>query len=576
MSLTQWVTLVTLIVVVICLVRMSRKASYIFGSASVFLLSIGYIDIEQFIGSYANISVLTLLLILVASSTLERTVYLQKMSQYITEGGRSRAYMKMGLVVASLSSIMNNTAVVASLMRTLSQSRSSVLKNALIPLSYMAIMGGTLTLIGTSTNLIVNGFLEHYGFQGFQFFDFFYVGIVAAGMGLVTILLLRHRFPDARSAQEKVQDYFVEAIVTADSVLIGQSVQAAGLRSLQSFFLVEIIRDSHFISPVHPNETLCPGDRLVFTGIIENLFQLQHIQGLSLLGECGLGNRKNIVEVFVRQSSSMIGKTIKTLDFRANFDAVVVALHHEGQRQRRKIGDIRLHSGDRLILAVGKDFFKQNHLEKHFIILDQQKAPSHLNVFQQRFALFGFLGCIGLAVFQVMSLFQSLLLFILAAVAFKVIDLGEVKRRIAYDLWVIIGSALVISQVVIDVGLHQWIAGPIALWMDAQSTPYVALIIVYLMTLVVTEMMTNNAAAAIVFPIALALSNLLQVSILPFALAIAYAASASFVSPYGYQTNLMVMNSGGYTFRDFAGQGVVVSFVYGTTVLFLIPVFFPF
>jgi di/tricarboxylate transporter len=445
----------------------------------------------------------------------------------------------------------------------------------LMPLSYAAILGGTMTLIGTSTNLIVSSFLEDATGQGLAFFDFLLVGASVTVLGLLVILGSSRLLPQGSSEPMDVNEYVIEVEVSDDSELIGKSIMENRLRDLDDLFLVEIVRGNHLISPVAPQEYIEAGDKLIFSGDIKQVGVLETFDGLSLFAvEEGL-LRKNMMEVIVMPNASIEGKTVKESAFRSVFDAAVVGMRRGGKRLSGKLGNITIQAGDNMMLAVGPDFNERKNLDKNFVVIDDSVGEIKTTPFQNYFITGTLLVVIALASLNILPLIKGMIFLLICMLLMGVVKRSELRRRFPFELWLIIASALTLSQALNNSGLVAILADTLHHNLAAFG-PYAALVGIYLGTLLLTELMTNNAAAALSFPIAFGLAESYGLSHMPFVMAVAYGASASFLTPYGYTTNLMVQNLGGYELRDYFRAGLPLSLVYSAAVIFLIPKIFPF
>lgn len=518
---------------------------------------------------FVNTSLVTLVLLLLVSLVFEKTTLVSMVSNKLFSPSYTKSLLKLSFFTSLFSAFLNNTAVVASMISVVNQNRHHVPSKLLLPLSYAAIFGGTMTLIGTSTNLLVNSFVIENGLLPLKLFDFIYVGLPIAIVGGISLLFIARFLPDIITKKEQ-SDYFIQAKVLSQSKLIGKSVKENGLRNLEYLYLSEIIRQDTIISPVHPNEIIHESDVLLFSGDVKQIKILERFDGLEL-EQKKQTEKECFVEVIVSTESILLNRTLKEANFRSKFNASVVAIKRGDQKLSGKMSEIRLQAGDNLVLAVGDDFENRDNLEKNFYLVNNNlKVKEKLNTTQSVIVLLGFVGVLGLSMFEIVLLIKGLF-FIGLFLALKYVTFSELKRRFPYELLIIIGSALGIATVMIESGLAN--AFSTIIQASIGSNVFTAFIAVYLLTFILTEVVTNNAAAALAFPIAYSTALSFDCSITPFIMAVAYGASASFILPYGYQTNLMVYSIGGYDMKTFMKSGVIISFIYSILVIVLIPLF---
>jgi di/tricarboxylate transporter len=535
----------------------------------------GLIDTPSLLQKATNTGLVTLVLLLLVSIGLEKLAWLSRLSQGLVVPGYRRALLRMSVVTSLFSALVNNTAVVATLANALRENTHHLPSRLLLPLSYAAVLGGTTTLIGTSTNLIVSSFLEDATGTGLAFFDFLPIGLAVTVSGIAVIIVSARLLPRNPRDTVEVAEYLVEAEVVAGSSLIGRSIAENGLRELESLFLVEIVRGDHLISPVAPQEYIAEGDLLIFSGDIDRVNLLERFDGLRTFaaGEGLLSG--NLVQVVLLPGATVEGKTVKDSGFRSLFDAAVVGLRRGGIRLSGKLGSIRLQAGDSLMLAVGGDFYSRSNVNKNFLVVGSRALQASLPALQSNLLGVAMLAVVLLAALNIIPLIKGLAAMLVLMLGLRIVRVGELRRRFPFDIAMIIASALVLSQALVNSGLVALIADALHSQLAGQG-PYVALAGIYLCTLMLTEMMTNNAAAALVFPIAYGVAESFGLSVLPFVMAVAYGASASFMTPYGYTTNLMVQNLGSYRFSDYLRYGFPLSLVYSSVVLFMLPRVFPF
>ncbi|MEM1403102.1 MAG: SLC13 family permease [Pseudomonadota bacterium] len=535
----------------------------------------GLVGTDELLEKATNTGLITLLLLLLVSIGLEKLSWLQSLSRSLVVKGYRRTLLRISLVTSIFSAVVNNTAVVATLANALRENNVHLPSRLLLPLSYAAVLGGTVTLIGTSTNLIVSSFLEDATGTGLAFFDFLPVGALATGAGIVTIVLCSRLLPSHQKEEVAIAEYLVEAEVDESSSLVGKSIADNGLRELDALFLVEIVRGRHLVSPVSPTELIEAGDHLIFSGDIGQVSQLDQFDGLSTFAaDAGL-LQDNLVQVVLLPGSTVEGRTVKDSGFRSLFDAAVVGLRRGGERLSGKLGGITLQAGDRLMLATGPDFYGRRNVDKNFLVVGRRDMRPSLKPWKSNVIGIAMLGVIALAAMGLMPLIKGLAGMLVLMLGLRVVRAGELRRRFPFELGMIIASALILSQALSNTGAVEIIASFLHEHLASQG-PYLALIGIYFATLALTELMTNNAAAALAFPIAYGLAESFGVSVMPFVMVVAFGASASFMTPYGYTTNLMVQNLGNYRFADYLRFGLPVSLVYSATVLLAIPVVFPF
>ena len=575
MTIEQWLMIAVFIATFIGLLKYQQVPERIFSITVLTCLALSFVSVDDILVNAVNPGLVTLLLLVICSFSFERTSILRRLSNSVFNGSKIKSMLRLFIGTAFASALMSNTAVVATLINSVKSNKLINAGKLLLPLSYAAILGGTLTLVGTSTNLIVNSLLLEQGAVGFNFFDFSAIGLVALFFCLLIVVLRARTLPDMAQGELSTQDYLLEAEVANDSKLINKSIEENGLRNLDSLFLVEIVRQGRLISPVTPEETLQAGDKLIFSGDISKVLILQQFDGLTLFAEQDDLLRNNLTEVLIKPDSAIAGKTLKKAGFRARFDAAVVAVRREGCALSGKLGDIVLQSGDFLVLAVGQDFSSRTNLSKNFFILSGHQAVNMLSGWRDHGTIWGFLLAILVSVLTPISLLSCLFIYVAGLIFSGALTVNEIKRRFPLEIWMIVLGALTLASAVENTGLALIIANSIEQLLNGRSA-YLAFVAIFILTLLMTELITNSAAAALTFPIAYNIAIGLGVDPIPFVMAVAFAASGSFISPYGYQTNIMVYNAGNYQLTDFVKFGLPVSIVYSTTVLIMIPLVFPF
>ena len=558
-----------------CLFGTRINPAWLFVSAIGTSYLTGLIDLESMLVNYTNSSLITLVLLILVSIAIEKTTLIQRLAKSLSNGSLVKSVTKLGLSTAFLSSFTNNTAVVASLITAIKDNPNHSPSKLLLPLSYTAILGGTITLIGTSTNLIVNGFAVDAGMAPLGFFDFTLVGLGALSVGLITILVMLKYLPDNGKNSQEVVPFYLEGKVQTGSKLINSTVEENGLRDLKDLFLAEIIRDGNRICAVTPQHIIQQDDILLFVGDIKSVPLLTRFDGLKVVHDKHEKDIEHLVEVVVSQSSKLIGKTVKEARFREQFHAAVIAIRRGHDRLQGGLGQVRLQAGDSLILAPGKSFYDLTNLKREFVYISGLDLQTHLGAKQSNIVLLSFAGVLGLSILGVVPLVKGLLVLLIGLMLCGTIKLSEIKRRFPIELLAVVGSAIGLAKLMIGTGLAGQISDAMFVVLG-DFGPYGAFIAIFLMTVLFTELITNNAAAALSFPVAYSLAIGFNVEPLPFIMAVAFGASASFISPFGYQTNLMVYSAGNYRLKDYVMMGLPLSIIYSITVLTLIPLVFPF
>lgn len=579
-GITPWLVLGSVGLLLALLIHGRLAPVVLFTGWAVGYFLMGLVNQSTFLGGYTNPALVTLLILLLVSLALERSPLVASVSQRVIRGGEQASVWRLSAVTAALSAFLNNTAVVGGLLGAVSRQQRVAPSKLLIPLSYASVLGGVTTLVGTSTNLVVNSLAVQAGLPALGMFQFTAVGVPVALLCLV-VLVGSSRWLPRHGAQAEAeaagQPYFLETQVSADSPLVGHSIEANGLRNLQGLFLVEILRDGRLLSPVGPDEVIEASDHLIFTGEVDKVQALQRFAGLQVFGADHAREllASNLMEVVLTQQSGLVNKTLREVDFRNLFDAGVVGIRRGERRLTGQLGRIQLKVGDSLLLAVGPDFRQRKNLERNFHLISDEPLRPALKPWENRVAVGGFAAVIATSALGWVPLLHGLLVLLGVLLATRLLSPGELRRRFPFDLWLIIGSALTIA-----VGLEQ--SGASALIAEGIQQVFGgygvwgAFVGIYLLTWVLTELVTNNAAAALGLPIALATARAFGVDPTPFVMVVAYAASACFLLPFGYQTHLMVYSAGRYRTLDYLKAGWPVSLTYAVAVLTLVPWVFPF
>ena len=570
-----WIGLVV-VALLISLIVFSVRPMLAFAIAAAVLFLSDAISQTAFLSGFINQALISLILLLLCSLAVEKTVFVKNIGKTFFTTNKVLNLVKQCVSSVFASGITNNTAVVSVIMASINQNKLLIPSRLLLPLSYASILGGTLTLVGTSTNMIVAGFVEDAGLPVLNMFSTTPIAIfVIVSCLIIMIPAALFLLPSHQREDLAVNAYFIETKVAADSKLIGKSVINNGFRNLNALYLAEVIREGVLYSPVEPSFKIQANDKLLFVGDLNDLAMLNQFDGLLVLNESLASINNNLVEVVITADASISGKTIKQSDFRSQFNASVVGVRRGEQKLSGGLGRIILKPGDALLLAVGSDFQNRHNLKNNFIVLSSEYSVSCLDIKKSTLVLLGFLAVLGAASLSLLPLMKGLMLLLGVYVASGVIGFSEIRRRLPFEILIVVGSALAIAHAMFESGLATML-GDILLTLSQGYGVWGAFVAVYLVTLLLTELITNNAAAALIFPISIALTEHFGVSYMPFVMAVMFGASASFLSPFGYQTNLMVFSVGKYKIIDYIKFGLPISLTYSVTVLWVIPLIYPF
>ena len=589
MSFDAWFS-IAIMIFCFATLMLSRISPDIVMSAGLSLLLIcNVLTPQEALAGFANEGMLTVAVLYIVVAGLTETGAVGWIVHSLLGRPRStsHAQFRLMLPVTVLSAFLNNTPVVAVFIPAVkdwAKRHNLTLSKLMIPLSYASIAGGTCTLIGTSTNLVVNGMLQEQNpDSGLSMFELLWVGAPIVFVVLIFLLifsrwLLPNRVP-ALDRYDDVRQYTVAMKVAQDSPLAGMSIEQAGLRQLPGLFLVEIERAGQLIPAVSPQEILYSNDRLVFAGIIDSVVDLQKMRGLTpatdqIFKLDGERQDRCFIEAVVSNTCPMVGKTVREGKFRSRYNAVIIALARNGERLNQKIGDIILRPGDTLLLESRASFVQQQHNSRDFFLISEIGQSHPLNHDRAITALGIVLLMILVVSFGWLSMLKAALLASGLMIATRCID-GRIARLAPdWQVLVVIATAFGIGTAIHKTGAAMVIAE--TLISLTNGTPWLTLAMVFLLTAGFTAMATNNVAAVLMFPIALEAANTLQVSMMPFAIVIMVSASASFSTPIGYQTNLMVFNAGGYRFIDFFRIGFPLTILVGLVTLAITPLVWKF
>jgi di/tricarboxylate transporter len=594
-----WFSLVLLVLVFAGLVA-NIAPDALLVAALVAVTVTGVVTPDQAFSGFANTGMLTVGALYIVAAGLRETGALTRVGAWVL--GRARTdrgvLVRMALLLPAMSAFLNNTPLVSMFIPIItewSRRHQVAASKLLLPLSYFCILGGTCTLIGTSTNLVVNGMMTEAvrsdaslgaTLYPISLFEFAPVGVPYALVGCFFILTIGYRLlPSRRDFLDQLttsaREYLVNLRVEPACGLVGRAVEEAGLRHLTGLFLIEINRGDRVISPVRPDQVLQAGDVLTFTGVITNIVDLEKVPGLVPVADDAYETRitqrrgRELCEAVVSGASPFLGKTIRDADFRAAYNAAIVAVHRGGERLEGRVGDIVLRPGDTLLLQAGPHFVRANRNNPDFLLVGgvEDSRPVRNEKALLSVVLLGAL--VVLMTSGVMEVVTAAFLIAGLLVATRCLSIANARQSVDWQTLITIAAAFGLGKALVQSGLVAVIASAMVSNMG-QWGPYALLAGVYLMTSGFTEVVTNNAAAALMFPFAVRIAVEAGVSPRPFVMAIAFAASASFVTPLGYQTNLMVFGPGGYRLSDFVRVGLPLNLILLACAVILIPLVWAF
>ncbi len=548
-----------------------------------------WITLEQTIGGFSNPAVLTVAAMFVLSAGFQKAGGMDVVARGFARLGRIHTVLLfvVMLTVGVVSAFVNNTAAVAVFMPVVLAVCAKYKVSAsrlLIPLSFASQFGGVCTLIGTSANLLVSSISEDAGYGAFSMFEFSRMGVILLGAGILYFLLIgRWLLPARRRAQlaeaYQVREYLTELRVLEKSPLIGKTVRETKLGEQQDVTVLEILRGHHKIWSPH-FEPIKPDDILLVRGKVENLMQLKRTVGLEIEPQAKLKDNAlpaeelMLLEVLVAPRSRLVGRTIADLGFRWRYESIVLALQRHGHLLRDKLTNVRLQFGDALLLLIRKEDVPRMRANESFIVLQERQSPPMEN--RKAFLAFAIIaGVVALASTQIMPVLMSAILGCLAMILSRCITLDQAYEAVDWRVIFLLAGILPLGETLKQTGAAELFAKD-ALDLVGWLGPSAVLGMFYVLAALFTSVMSNNAAAVLIAPIAISSAVKLGLDPKPFLMAVTFAASTCFATPVGYQTNTMVYSAGGYRFVDFMKVGIPLNILFGGLAIYFIPKFWPF
>ncbi|SBS33746.1 potassium transporter peripheral membrane component [Marinomonas aquimarina] len=580
-----WLTSLLTIAVLLTLIKTSIKPHMVMMSALALLSVLGILDASEALAGFANPGLITVSAMFVVAAGIQHSGGIELLVNKLLGQPQTlkSALLRVFLPVVPLSAFLNNTPVVATMIPALiSWSKKTDIppSKLLIPLSYAAILGGTLTLIGTSTNLVVNGQYQSLtGTAGFGLFDITLVGLPVALLGLVAMYFIAPALLPNRQEQNpfsNLREFTLEVCVSPAGPLVGKSIKQAGLRDLKQVYLVEIERGHTVLSAVSSDEILYGGDRLVFTGESQSITELMRIHGLEAPAQLEKSSLEDphagrvLVEVVVSTHCDAIGSDIRDAQFRNRYGAVVLAVARNGERLTSNLGNIKLQAGDTLLLEARPAFVSRQQYNKDFLLVNniEQDIPNHTKA-SLAWLILG--TAVAAAALGLTSMLNAALLAAGGMLASRCLSIKQAEKSLDLGIYLTIAASFALGSALQKTGASEYLAHAIVDFSAGDAL--LLLILTYLCVSIMTEMITNNAAAILILPVILDITTQANLNPEPYIFAIMMAVSASFATPLGYQTNLMVMGPGNYRFSDFLRIGLPMNLFIGIATITLLASF---
>ena len=553
---------------------------------------LGYLTSSEAVSGFSNPAVITIGLLFILSSAIQKTGLLEYLVVTINRLLQSSRGLGMAVyyfTVSIASSLINNTAIVAIFMPVtirLAHRYQISPSKMLIPLSYAAILGGTLTLVGTSTNLLVNSiYMSYEGVEPLGMFEFFRYGIIILIIGTIYLLIIAPKLIPSRTVTSSLTKsyhlggYLTEMRIKKESPLVGKSCLDRSINHNYDVTVLDIIRDrKHIVNNIR-RTILKEGDILFVRGTLENFIRMKEVEGITLLTDEKLTQAElekednELVECLLTDDSDLVGKSLMSTNFRQVFGAFILAIRREGDIIRKKIAHMQLHAFDTLLVYGPTKKISTLSDRGDFIVLGKVEARLQKDRFWW-VSIYVVLISISLASIGYVPILKGAFISVVILLCLKIITAQESYQSIHWQVIILIAALIPIGIVLQSTGTADWIGNNISRFIYLFSIswqPYVLLATIYFITMILTEISSNVATAIIMVPIAIAVSGQIGLESRPFVFAVAFAASASFITPIGYQTNLMVYGPGGYKFSDYIRVGLPLSLLLFLTAVIILP-----
>ena len=588
MDFNQIVVCILLVLVFVAFIKEWFSPDLVAMGAFVLLLAIGVLDEKSALAVFSNPAPIIVSCMFVLSAALERTGTIEALGEWFEKlAGKKelRVLLVLMLIVAVLSAFVNNTPVVVVFMPivlALARKHDLIASRFLIPLSYAAIVGGTCTIIGTSTNLVASGIAKESGLDEFGMFEVSKLGIVFVIVTFIYMLLIgRKLLPDRVTLSTLFdssagKEFLTSVIISEESELIGKKISETSLSKIRDFRILEVSRSGKKINSPLKDIIFNSGDQLLVKSRVSGVVDVGGNSGIELGFEGGLGLQELqtesavLIEGVIGPGSSLVGRSIKELNFREKYDVIILALHRRGVNLRDKFEDVRLAFGDTILVEGAPDKINALSQERDFINLSQSNCRP-LRRSKVPFAVGALLLFMVLAAFKVAPLIVLALGAALLTLFSRCLEPSEAYEAIDWKVIFMIFGMLGLGTALQKVQVIQILADSLTGWALVLKNIYVLIALIYLVTAILTELISNNAVAALLTPVAISVAHAMDLDARPLVVAVMFAASASFSTPIGYQTNTYIYGAGGYKFTDFTRVGIPLTIILWVVSVILIP-----
>ncbi|WP_019508495.1 SLC13 family permease [Pleurocapsa sp. PCC 7319] len=550
---------------------------------AIILMLLGLVTPEEGIAGFGNTATITVMAMFILSAGVTRTGAIQVVRDLLLSWSGKNIYQQiavMGIIVGPISAFINNTAVVAifiPIIEDFAQKRGIASSKLLMPLSFASILGGTLTLIGTSTNILASSLSKKLGQGEFQLFQFTKLGIIIFFIGLLYIVIVAPRIlrnhktgkTGRLSEDYEIKEYVTEVVVSPRSSLIGQTLRQSEIQRKFDVDVLEMIHNgTHFPQPI-ADKKIRAGDILIVRGSKDTLLQIKAERGIEILpdvkfnqeqleAELNTGEEK-IGEVLILSNSRFIGATLKDLRFRQRRNATVLAIRRGQEVLRDRLGKVPLRFGDLLLVQGPKQSFLGLQTSRELLVLEQRDVEN-LRLDKAMVAVFICLAVILTAAFNLAPILVSALAGVVLMVLTGCLKPGEIYGAVRWDVIFLLAGLIPLGTAMQNSGATAYLAKPI-LFIGNNLSGYWILLFFYLITTILTSILSNNAAVLLMIPLGVQVAQSLDLNPFAIMMAVTFAASNSFMTPIAYQTNTMIYGPGGYRFIDFIRLGTPLSLI---------------